>query len=269
MGGLAMKRVIYLSSGQLGRDMLDWLRTQPCEIVLATVQNKKINFEFHPYDLGISFLYTHKIPASEFLTPYKWVNFHPGPLPEFRGRNLAYHAIMQEADCFGATLHYMDEEFDTGDLIEVSRFPIRPEDTAGDLVRLSHMHLVMLFKSYIPQLLRYGASGYPQSEHPFAGKARYYPKAPIDDHIELAEEERRRVRAVTVYPKFCATTIIGGKKYKIVPDTGRTCGECKHILARTVWEWPHYCMKKTFLDFAIITPKTPACEDDFEPKDEK
>jgi len=258
-----MKRVIYLSSGQLGRDMLDWLRTQPCEIVMATVSNTKIDFEFPPYDLGISFLYTHKIPASEFVTPYKWVNFHPGPLPEFRGRNLAYHAIMQDAGWFGATLHYMDEEFDTGGIIEARAIKILLGDTAGDLVRISHDTLACLFKDYIPRLLRGKVPSRPQ------GQGRYYHKVPIDDHIELPEEEKRRVRAVTVYPKFYATTLIGGKKYKIVPDTGHTCGECKYMLARTVWGWPFYCTTKTYLDFVQVTPTTQACDDDFEEKEEK
>lgn len=257
-----MKRVIYLSSTQLGRDMLGWLRTQPCEIVLATVENAKINFDFPPYDLGISFLYTHKIPASEFVTPYKWVNFHPGPLPEFRGRNLAYHAIMQNAFRFGATVHYMNEEFDAGETIEIVHFPVMPDDTAGDLVRISHNRLARLFKKYIPRLLKGKVPSL------YLGPGKYYHKTPIDDHIELPEEERRRVRAATVYPKFYATTMIEGKKYKIVPDI-RACEECKHMIRRTVWGVPFYCKKKTDLEFFETSPTQEACEDDFELKEKR
>src|SRR5688500_1816660 len=63
------------------------------------------------YDIGISFLYPHKVPK-EHLDGHTWINFHPAPLPLYRGRNVAYHAIMNGTGSFGGTIHYMDENFD-------------------------------------------------------------------------------------------------------------------------------------------------------------
>lgn len=204
-----MKRVIYLSSTRNGELLLEFLRTQACKIIVANTINERLT-HFPEYDLGISFLYTYKIPASEFREPYKWVNFHPGPLPEFRGRNLAYHAIMQKSASFGATIHYMDAEFDTGEIIEVQRFPIEETDTAGDLVRKSHNLLVKLFMKHIPLLLRGKLPSYPQ------GPGTYYQKVEIVGHIQLNDEQQRLIRAVTVAPRYYATTTIGGKLYRIV-----------------------------------------------------
>ena len=207
-----LPRVIYLSSTEIGQDLLNWFKTLPCQVILAETGNRKIS-EFPSYDLGISFLYTHQIPTSEFHTPYKWVNFHPGPLPEFRGRNLAYHAIMEDSPHFGATIHYMDCEFDTGEIIEVSRFPVLPCYTAGDLVSISHAKLVELFKKYLPKLLVGKVASRPQGEN-----GRYYRRTPIKDEIELTEEQLRRIRAITVMPHYFPRVNVGGTWYRLVPD---------------------------------------------------
>lgn len=204
-------RIIYLSSTDLGVDLLHWLQKLPCNIILAKTDNQKIS-AFPDYDLGISFLYTHRIPSAEFHHPYKWVNFHPGPLPEFRGRNLAYHAIMEESPYFGATIHYMDCDFDTGEIIEVVRFPIMPHHTAGDLVAHSYLLLSQLFKTYMPELLKGKIESRPQGDD-----GRYFRRVPIDDKIELTEQQARKIRAVTVDPRFHARVNIGGKLYKLVP----------------------------------------------------
>lgn len=204
-------KVIYLSTTESGIKLLGWLQSLHCDVVLAETNGKKI-VEFPPYDLGLSFLYAHRIPASEFAEPFKWVNFHPGPLPEFRGRNIAYHAILEQVSHFGATIHYMDVEFDTGEIIEVSRFPIKPEDTAGDLVQLAHEKLVELFRKHIPDLLRGKVPSQLQPEN-----GRYYCRMPIDNTVELTQEQRTKIRALTVHPRFYAETTIGGRKYQILP----------------------------------------------------
>jgi methionyl-tRNA formyltransferase len=191
------------------RYLLETLRGLPCEIVMESFETDRVD-SLPEYDIGISFMYSHKIPASEFEIPFRWVNFHPGPLPEFRGRNIAYQAIMQQAPNFGASIHYMDAEFDTGQLIEVVRFPIESHHTAGDLVQRSHEELVSLFEKHIPDVLAGKVPSTPQA------KGKYYSKSPIKHDIELTAEQSRRVRAVMAQPAFTATATIGGVKYKII-----------------------------------------------------
>lgn len=162
------------------------------------------------YDIGVSFLYTHRIPRAQVET-HTWYNFHPGPLPEMRGRNLAYHAIMEDKKEFGATLHYMSAEYDTGDIIECRRFPITGSDNAGTLVAKSHAALLAMFKEYVPRVI----SGEQLQATP-QGDGHYYRKSPIYSEIQLTDEQQRAIRAVTVKYKFTAYATIGGVEYRII-----------------------------------------------------
>ena len=210
-----LPKVLYLSTTDTGKELFKWLEALPCEIIVKETDGCKLS-EFPPnYDLGISYLYTYKIPPSEFDSAHHWINFHPGPLPEFRGRNLAYHAIMSKSDHFGSTIHYMDKEFDTGDIIEVVRFSIQPWHTAGDLVKIAHETLGQLFKKHVPGLLKGKVDSYPQ------GSGRYYRKEEINEILALTEEQETKVRAVTVVPNYYARTIIGGNEYKVMPSKER------------------------------------------------
>lgn len=163
------------------------------------------------YDVGISFMYQHKVPAKEVNT-HTWFNFHPAPLPEYKGRNLCYHAIMNGEEWFGATLHYMDENFDTGDIIRVVRFPIHKHTTAEDLSNSAIWMSQELFKEYFPRIL----AGEKFERFPNVG-GTYYPKEKIGDEVWIPDFTRRDIRAITHFP-FYPVVDVGGVKYKIVKD---------------------------------------------------
>jgi methionyl-tRNA formyltransferase len=204
------KRIVYLSSGQTGIELLAWLRSLPCDVVWAETANKRVEV-LPPYDLGLCFLYTHRIPANELIADHAWINFHSGPLPEMRGRDLCYHAIRENRESFGATAHYMEPDYDTGPIIECRRFHIGPSDTAGDLVRRSHAELVRLFKKHVPNALVSRLPADPQ------GPGRYYRKEVLQEEVPLTEDQGRAIRALTVHPRFHAFVRIGGRRYSIVP----------------------------------------------------
>jgi methionyl-tRNA formyltransferase len=46
----------------------------------------------------------------------------------------------------------------------------------------------------------------------------YFKKEPIDDEIELEDYQQQAIRARTFHPKHHARVVIGGKRYKIVPE---------------------------------------------------
>lgn len=209
-------KVVFLSAGPLGPVLLRYLQTLPGqEVVYSAHDGWAHNYPFpSSYDLGINFLGIGKIQEPELKLPKRWVNFHPAPLPEFRGRNLAYQAIVEGAKEFGATVHYMDNDFDTGDLIEVRRFPIMPWHTAGDLVRESHRLLCVMFKDWIPHLLHGVVQG---KKQPPGG--RYFKKMEIDDHIILSPLQEMQIKAATVTQNdHFAHAVIGGRKWKFVPE---------------------------------------------------
>ena len=63
------------------------------------------------------------------------LNFHPAPLPDLRGLGGYNVAILEGMREWGVSCHFVDESFDTGDLVEVERFPIDPELGNGVLAR--------------------------------------------------------------------------------------------------------------------------------------
>jgi methionyl-tRNA formyltransferase len=65
---------------------------------------------------------------------YGWVNLHFSLLPAWRGAAPVQHAIMHGDDVTGATTFQIVEELDAGPVFGVTTEPIRPADTAGDLL---------------------------------------------------------------------------------------------------------------------------------------
>jgi len=67
-----------------------------------------------------------------------WVNLHFSVLPSWRGAAPVQHAILHGDDVTGATTFQIVRELDAGPVYGVLTEPIRPTDTAGDLLeRLS------------------------------------------------------------------------------------------------------------------------------------
>jgi methionyl-tRNA formyltransferase len=61
------------------------------------------------------------------------LNVHGSLLPKFRGRAPVNWAIIHGATQTGATLHYMTEKPDAGDIVAQSAVPILPDDTAREV----------------------------------------------------------------------------------------------------------------------------------------
>jgi methionyl-tRNA formyltransferase len=67
-----------------------------------------------------------------------WVNLHFSLLPAWRGAAPVQHAIMAGDEVTGATTFLIEPALDSGPVYGVVTEPIRPDDTAGDLLgRLS------------------------------------------------------------------------------------------------------------------------------------
>ncbi|MFF5257476.1 methionyl-tRNA formyltransferase [Actinomadura viridis] len=63
-----------------------------------------------------------------------WVNLHFSLLPAWRGAAPVQHAILHGDDITGAATFQIEEGLDTGPVYGVLTEPIRPGDTAGDLL---------------------------------------------------------------------------------------------------------------------------------------
>ena len=80
------------------------------------------------------------IPQAALDVPARgWVNLHFSVLPAWRGAAPVPHAILHGDDVTGASTFRLVAELDAGPVYGVLTEPIRPADTAGDLLeRLSH-----------------------------------------------------------------------------------------------------------------------------------
>ena len=103
-----MRNVVFLGIDRpYSIEALSEVKKMECRVSASHLNKKKFKGFPNLYDLGISLGYLHKVPVEE-LKKAPWINFHPSPLPEYGGRNVAYHAILNKESNFGATIHYMN-----------------------------------------------------------------------------------------------------------------------------------------------------------------
>ncbi len=65
--------------------------------------------------------------------PRRIINIHPSLLPAFRGVAAWEQALAAGAAKAGCTVHYVDADIDTGEILAQSEVPVEPGDTAEAL----------------------------------------------------------------------------------------------------------------------------------------
>ena len=84
-------------------------------------------------DLMVGIHFPYIVPAELLaLARIGWLNLHPAYLPWNRGWHTASWALLEDTP-LGATLHFMDEGIDTGDIVHQRSLDIGPGDTADVL----------------------------------------------------------------------------------------------------------------------------------------
>lgn len=76
----------------------------------------------------------------------KFINIHPSPLPDLRGKDPVPGAILYRRDS-GATCHYMNDRIDAGEIISQIIIPYSPEWEAGMLYQLSFQAEAEVFET--------------------------------------------------------------------------------------------------------------------------
>lgn len=114
--------------------------TKSLKLPLITYERSLDEFDFvHKIrqlnaDIAVVCSYNKKFPP-ELLKSVKggFVNCHPSLLPEYRGANPYSNVIINDEKETGVTLHFMDENFDTGNIIAQKAIPIEKKETMGTL----------------------------------------------------------------------------------------------------------------------------------------
>lgn len=69
----------------------------------------------------------------------KFINFHPGPLPQYRGPMPIFEVLKNQEKSTAVSVHFMDSKYDEGPLIFKDTLKIEQDDTYGKLaVKLSN-----------------------------------------------------------------------------------------------------------------------------------
>lgn len=103
------------------------------------------------FDLGVSYCYPRKIIEPLLSTPKNgFVNYHPGPLPKYKGPTELDDAIKNKEMQWGVTVHHMNEDYDTGKIIKIKKIDLHePPTSPQELGAVSHYFLFQLFKETI------------------------------------------------------------------------------------------------------------------------
>jgi methionyl-tRNA formyltransferase len=168
-------------------------------------------------DLVVSFLFWRRI--REPLVSHGRVgclNFHPAPLPDFRGVGGYNVAILEGLREWGVSCHVVDEELDTGDVVAVERFPIDAgKATAFSLDLESQERLFRLFTGVIERALR----GEPLPRTPQAD-GRYVSREELE-HLRVVrpgDDLERKLRAFWYPPWPGAVVKLEGRTLTLVDE---------------------------------------------------
>lgn len=141
------------------------------------------------------------------------VNIHASVLPAYRGSAPYQWAVLDGLKETGVTAMYLCREMDAGDIIDVEKTPIGPNETAGELLdRLALLGAGLLSKT-LDRIAQGNVTGTPQDGSlvtfaPMLDKTM----SPID-WTKTAQQVHDHVRGLHPWP--VATAEIGGKKFKI------------------------------------------------------
>lgn len=192
------------------------------ELYNSIIKKDGIYYEFlKSVDVGISYLFWNKINEPLLNLPgMGFINFHPAPLPEYKGWGLYAFAIFNDINYWGVSAHYIDENIDTGDIIKVKRFPVEMKNqTALSLERMTQIKLFELYKKVIQNI----KSGKPlqRKKQPEGGK--YYSRKEFEllrkiNSSDSLDDIEKKIRAFWFPPFQGAEIKINGKPFSLINE---------------------------------------------------
>jgi methionyl-tRNA formyltransferase len=166
-------------------------------------------------DLMVSFISSWIYPASllESAT-YAAINFHPGS-PEYPGTGCTNFAFYDGAKEYGITCHHMKASVDTGNIIQVKRFPVKEEDTVYSVTQRCY-HLI---EESFYEIMKLVLQSQPLPLTNEQWKRKPFTRKQLDELCTITpdmpeKEIERRIKATT-YKTPWAFTKIGNHIFKL------------------------------------------------------
>jgi methionyl-tRNA formyltransferase len=174
-------------------------------------------------DFYFSFYYREMLKAPLLAIPKQGaLNMHGSLLPKYRGRVPVNWAIIRGETETGATLHYMTEKPDNGDIVAQLAVPILPDDTAHEVFQKVTVAAEVALDGALPALLAGKAKPVKQD----LSQGAYFGGRKAEDGVinwsQSAIEIHNLVRAVAPpYPG--AMTQVMGKPMRILQTLVSKC----------------------------------------------
>lgn len=169
--------------------------------------------QLHP-DVAAVVAYGRILPQRVLdIAPKGFVNIHASILPRYRGSAPYQWAVLDGLQETGVTAMYLVRQMDAGDIIDVAKTPIGPDETAGELLdRLAVLGAELLSKT-LARIAAGEVEHTPQEESlvtyaPMLDKTM----SPIDWN-KTARQVHDHVRGLHPWP--VATMELGSKKFKV------------------------------------------------------
>jgi methionyl-tRNA formyltransferase len=168
-------------------------------------------------DVVVSFLFWKRIREPLLsLGTIGCLNFHPAPLPDMRGLAGYNIAVLEAMSEWGVSCHFVDPEFDTGDLVEVERFPVDAATATAFSVDLeSQERLLELFKRVMSRAL--AGEALPRTPQ---GPGRYVTRDEFESlrRIRPGDDVERKLRAFWYPPHPGALIEVDGRELTVVDE---------------------------------------------------
>lgn len=141
------------------------------------------------------------------------INIHASILPCYRGSAPYQWAVLDGLEETGVTAMYLCREMDAGDIIDIAKTPISPDETAGELLDRLAVLGAQLLSTTLTGIENHTVNAVPQD----STQATYAPMldksmCPVD-WTKTARQVHNHVRGLNPWP--VATAELGGKRFKI------------------------------------------------------
>jgi len=181
---------------------------------LEEVYSKILNNEIH-FDLAVSFVYWRILKEPLISYPQNGIiNFHPAPLPEFKGTGGYNLAILKSLKKWSVTAHYIDKGIDTGGIIDSIEFNIDEKvETAKSLEQKSQKFMKALYKRTLNAVKK---SGLLNTTENVGG--RYISRKEMEEMKKILPNDdiEKKIRAFWFPPYTGAYIEINGAKYTLI-----------------------------------------------------
>jgi len=170
-------------------------------------------------EIGFCCFYTKLFKDPLLNVPkFGFYNLHLSPLPKYRGTIPIQSAIINGEKEHGVTIHKMDLEMDSGDIVSQKLFPIYENDTGYDLYLRCEKHIIPLFHKTLQKFISNNKQ-LPVKKQDNKQATTYvrssFKSREVDKNWDI-KKKYDFVRAFDIFPPFNLSHMMkDGKKYNL------------------------------------------------------